>query len=273
MSSTANQATLDKPTGAEAEVVLEATGIDMSFGGNKALSDVSIYLRRAQWTGLIGPNGSGKTTLLNVLSGLYLPSGGQVKLEGVDVTKKSPRKLARAGIVRTFQHPQFAPTLTVMENVLLGSDLRRRRIGLPKKTFTELNERAWHLLEVFGAAEFAGHTPLEAPYGVRKIAEIARAVLADPAVLLLDEPAAGLSREERSEFIDSLRVVRTESPNLAVCLIEHDVRLVAAACENMQALNFGKVLARGTSDEVLDNDAVKEAYLGKSANKVKGQQS
>jgi len=252
---------------AEPEAVLQATGIDMAFGGVKALSDVSITLRRGRWTGLIGPNGSGKTTLLNVLSGLYRPSAGSIVLSGETLSGASPRELSRRGVVRTFQHPQFAEGLSVFDNVLLGTDLRHRRRSLPATEQRLLVERAVHLLEVFGCWDFADHLPSEAPYGARKLAEIARAVLADPVVLLLDEPAAGLSREERAELIGSLKSVREESPELAVCLIEHDVRLVAAACEAMQALNFGKVIAAGTSQEVLANEDVKVAYLGKSASR------
>jgi len=252
------------PAAAAPEVTLKATGIDMAFGGVKALDGVSIQLSRGRWTGLIGPNGSGKTTLLNVLSGLYRPSAGTIVLEGADVSGARPRTLSRRGVVRTFQHPQFAEGLSIFDNVLLGADLRRRR-GLQTVSKRELEDRAVHLLEVFGCWAFAEHVPSEAPYGGRKLAEIARAVLADPVVLLLDEPAAGLSREERAELVDSLKVIRTESPQLAVCLIEHDVRLVAAACETMQALNFGKVIAVGASEDVLANEDVKQAYLGKSA--------
>jgi branched-chain amino acid transport system ATP-binding protein len=239
---------------------LRATGIVMAFGGNVALGGVAIDLPRGQWTGLIGPNGSGKTTLLNVLSGVYRPSEGTVALDGTDVGGARAGALARAGIVRTFQHPQLAESLTIEENLQLGVDLRRRR-GKAEGAAADADE----LLEVFGCTEYAGHLPAQAPYGIRKAVELARAVVADPVVLLLDEPAAGLSKEERAELVTALRWVRERKPDLAVCLIEHDVRLVAAVCSVIQVLNFGKVLAVGSAADVLRDPAVQEAYLGRSA--------
>ncbi|GAA2862796.1 hypothetical protein GCM10010472_20170 [Pseudonocardia halophobica] len=247
------------------EPVLDAAAVDMRFGGVRALDQVSITMAPGQWTGLIGPNGSGKTTLLNVLSGIYLATSGTVRLDGVDITKVGPQAVAKRGLVRTFQHPQLAETLTIQENVLLGADLaRRRRVRTGNAA---VDEDALAMLERFHCAEFASQLPAAVPYGVRKMAELARAVLADPLVLLLDEPAAGLSREERAELVEALGTVRREHPQLAVCLVEHDVRLVAAVCERMQALNFGKVLTSGTSAQVLANEEVRVAYLGRSAAK------
>lgn len=141
----------------------------------------------------------------------------------------------------------------------LGLDLARRR----GRTVTA--SVADEALERFSCAEFAGHLPALAPYGIRKMAEIARAVVADPQVLLLDEPAAGLSREDRVELVTALKALRTTRPELAVCLVEHDVRLVGSVCERMQALNFGRVLAVGPAAEVLGDSRVREAYLGRSA--------
>jgi branched-chain amino acid transport system ATP-binding protein len=240
--------------------VLEAASIDMRFGGVRALSEVDIALVPGQWTGLIGPNGSGKTTLLNVLSGIYLATNGTVRLDGHDITKAGPRTVSRRGLVRTFQHPQLAETLTIGENVLLGADLAARR-GRGRRDEAAARE----VLELFGCGGFADQLPDAVPYGTRKMAELARAMLAEPLVLLLDEPAAGLSREERAELVAALRAVREQYPDLAVCLVEHDVRLVAAVCERMQALNFGKAIATGTSAEVLANEEVRVAYLGRSA--------
>ncbi|MEU7817614.1 ATP-binding cassette domain-containing protein [Pseudonocardia sp. NPDC049154] len=238
---------------------LRARGIVMAFGGNVALNGVDIDLPAGTWTGLIGPNGSGKTTLLNVLSGVYRPSAGTVELAGRSVDGARAGRLARAGIVRTFQHPQLAESLTIRENMLLGVDLRRRRTGAEG-----IDEEVAELLDVFGCAKYEGYLPAQAPYGIRKAVELARAVVADPVVLLLDEPAAGLSKDERAELVASLRWVRDRKPDLAVCLIEHDVRLVAAVCPAIQVLNFGKVLAVGSATEVLTTPAVQEAYLGRS---------
>ncbi len=239
---------------------LRANGIVMAFGGNVALGGVAIDLPRGQWTGLIGPNGSGKTTLLNVLSGVYRPSEGSVRLGSRDVAGATPGSLARKGVVRTFQHPQLAESLTIQENLQLGVDLRRRR-GRAEGADADARE----LLDVFGCTDFAGHTPAQVPYGIRKGVELARAVIADPVVLLLDEPAAGLSKDERAELVTALSWVRERKPDLAVCLNEHDVRLVAAVCPTIQVLNFGRVLAVGSAADVLTDPAVQEAYLGRSA--------
>lgn len=243
------------------DVALEATRIDMAFGGVKALDAVSIELPVGCWTGLIGPNGSGKTTLLNVLSGVYVPSAGRMRIASTELAGKRSRSIALAGLARTFQHPQLAETLTIRENVLLGGDLRRRR-GATRESRATISSRADELLATFGCADYGGHLPAEVPYGVSKTAEIARALLADPAVLLLDEPAAGLSGEERRDLLASFAVLRRHRPELAVCLVEHDVPLVSASCDRLQVLNFGRVIAHGSTSDVLDDESVKTAYLG-----------
>jgi branched-chain amino acid transport system ATP-binding protein len=245
---------------------LVAHGITMRFGGNTALDDVGLTLPRGQWTGLIGPNGSGKTTMLNVLSGIYVPESGRTTLDGVEIQSLRPGPRSRLGVVRTFQHPQLAESLTMWENVLLGVDLRRSRDRRGRVASSEDPiVVARRVVDIFGFTAYADHVPAQAPYGVRKIAEIARAMLASPKVLLLDEPAAGLSREERRELIGALKVIRDARPDMAVCLVEHDIRLVASVCPTIQVLNFGKVLASGTSSDVLQDQSVIEAYLGKSA--------
>ncbi|PUA83124.1 hypothetical protein C7S10_03595 [Nocardioides currus] len=238
----------------------------MRFGGNTALDEVGLTLPRGEWTGLIGPNGSGKTTMLNVLSGIYVPQAGRTTLDGVGIGSLRPGPRSRLGVVRTFQHPQLAESLTMWENVLLGVDLRRSRDRRGRVASAEDPVAvARKVVDIFGFTAYADHVPSQAPYGVRKIAEIARAVVASPKVLLLDEPAAGLSREERRELIAALAVIRDARPDMAVCLVEHDIRLVASVCPTIQVLNFGKVLASGTSSEVLKDQSVIEAYLGKSA--------
>lgn len=239
--------------------VLAAHGIEMQFGGVHALKDVDITFSVGQWTGLIGPNGSGKTTLLNVMSGVYRPTTGSVRISDKDVTGLGPRQVSRHGLVRTFQHPQLAETLTIRENVELGADLASRR-GIKIEARVAIAE----VLDEFNCGDFADELPASVPYGIRKMAEIARAVLAKPQALLLDEPAAGLSREERAELVAALKSLRARRPELAVCLVEHDVRLVAAVCERILVLNLGMVLATGTAEEVLRDERVREAYLGRS---------
>jgi ABC-type branched-subunit amino acid transport system ATPase component len=240
---------------------LRATGVVMSFGGVDALKQVTVDAAPAQWLGLIGPNGSGKTTLLNVLSGLYAPRAGTVELNGTDITHARPANRARLGVVRTFQHPQLAGSLTVLENVLVGSRLAAARHGRRRPDA----ERARALLESFGCGQWADVLPDEAPYGVRKIAEVVRAAAAEPRVLLLDEPAAGLNQEERDELISSLLTFRTAEPDTIVCLVEHDVPLVTRLCLALAVLNAGAVIATGDAAEVLALPAVREAYLGQSA--------
>lgn len=240
-----------------------ANGVSIAFGGVKALDDVHLNLGPGDWTGLIGPNGSGKTTLLNVLSAVYSPDSATISLGGVDLSATGVARRSRAGIVRTFQHPQLAETLTLEENVRLGLDLRRRR-GIGLRTRQQAEEVVAVEIERFGCAAYAHQLPEQAPYGARKMAELARAAVAKPVVLLLDEPAAGLSKEERQELIDALASLRAADPDMATCLVEHDVRLVAAVCPRMQALNFGRVIASGTSAEVLADEQVRSAYLGRS---------
>lgn len=231
---------------------LAALEVDMAFGGNNALENVTLELAAGAWHGLIGPNGSGKSTVLNVLSGVYLPTGGRVVHDGSDITRSKPRARARHGIVRSFQHPLLARSLSLADNVRLGLSARRGRNGI------EVDDA----LEMLGIGDLAGQLPLEAPYGARKLAEIARACVAGPTVLLLDEPAAGLSAEERTELIEALRRIRRQLPDTAVCLVEHDVALVSAVTDTMTVLHSGKVLCSGDPGTVLADPRVAEVYLG-----------
>ncbi|MET7394118.1 ATP-binding cassette domain-containing protein [Dactylosporangium sp. NPDC005572] len=248
--------------------VLSARSVRMAFGGNLAVDDVDLDLAPQQWLGLVGPNGSGKTTLLNVLSGVYRPTAGTILVDDHDVTHQRSQARARLGIARTFQHPQMAETLTIRENIMLGVDLARRRGGR-RVDESALLAQAEALLDIFHCGRFADLLPAHTPYGTRKAAEIARAAIAGPRLLLLDEPAAGLSAEERVELIEALRAIRAANPTLAVCLVEHDLRLVASVCPDLVVLNFGHVIARGPAAEVLSKPEVKEAYLGSgSLNRV-----
>ena len=235
---------------------LVARDIDMTFGGNKALTGVTLALPPGEWHGLIGPNGSGKSTILNVISGVYLPTAGQVLHDGHDITRHKPRRRARAGIVRSFQHPLLAKSLSLADNVALGRNARRRGA-----TGLDTGEA----LEFLGIARFAEVLPEEAPYGARKLAEIARACVAGPRVLLLDEPAAGLSAEERTELVTALQRLRGQLPDTAVCLVEHDVALVRSVVDRMTVLHTGQVLVDGDPATVLADERVAEVYLGTSA--------
>lgn len=234
---------------------LAAVEVDMDFGGVRALQDVNLDLHAGGWHGLIGPNGSGKSTVLNVLSGVYLPVGGRVLHDGADITRRKPRFRARHGIVRSFQHPLLAPSLSLADNVRLGLSARRGRPGPDVDA----------ALGILGLSGLAGQLPLEASYGARKLAEIARACVAAPTVLLLDEPAAGLSAEERVELVEALGRLREELPDTAVCLVEHDVALVRAVVDTMTVLHTGRVLCSGEPGAVLTDPRVAEVYLGRGA--------
>ncbi|WP_127479902.1 ABC transporter ATP-binding protein [Nocardioides pantholopis] len=238
--------------------LLTGTGLTMRFGGVVALNSVDLVLDAGDHLGLIGPNGSGKTTLLNVLSGVYLATSGSIRMDDVELVRRRAGERSRRGIVRTFQHPQMAESLTLHENVQAGERLGRRR-GTKSTT---PGRRSSELLELFGCAEYAHLLPREAPYGAVKLAEVARAAAAEPRLLLLDEPAAGLSAEERTELVAALRRYRDARPDLALCLVEHDVSLVSAVCDRLLVLNAGTMIAQGDPGTVLADSRVRDAYLG-----------
>lgn len=242
---------------------LQTHALGMAFGGVKALQDISITVDEGQWIGLIGPNGSGKSTLLNVLSGVYEATAGDVTYKSSSITRQSARERALGGIVRTFQHPQLAATLTIRENVTLGADLGARRVTRKERRGLA-QRRTEDVLHQFGCSSFADALPDEVPYGIRKMAEVARAAAADPDILLLDEPAAGLSAQERIELIQALSDFRAARPQVSLCLVEHDVTLVRALVESIVVLHAGRMLTQGPADDVLADDRVKAAYLGKS---------
>lgn len=235
--------------------VIEARRISLAFAGNQALADVNLSLMPSHWVGLIGPNGSGKSTMLNVLSGIYAPQGGTITMDGASLRRRPSRHRLRLGVARTFQHPQLVASLTLAENVMLGARSRR----LSRATARDI---ALASLDRLGCTPFAGLLPAEAPYGAQKMAEVARAMVSRPRVLLLDEPAAGLSAVDRHDLLQALRACRQDDPDLAVCLIEHDVSLVTAVCDSLAVLSAGRLIAQGEVSAVLDDPAVQEAYLG-----------
>lgn len=241
--------------------LLDGSAVGMRFGGVHALREVDVALQPGRRLGLIGPNGSGKTTLLNVLSGVYRATSGAISFRGRSIDRLGPGARARLGIVRTFQHPQLAASLTIAENVRLGAALGRRVHG---SSAAEETARVDAALELFGCAAYGEGLPDEVPYGVRKMAEVARAAAVEPVVLLLDEPAAGLSREERTELIEAIERYYREHPQTALCLVEHDVPLVTALCPELLVLAAGQALASGPAEEVVRDEQVRIAYLGEN---------
>jgi len=249
--------------------ILQATEIGLSFGGVKAIDRVSFGVDAGQILSIIGPNGAGKTTLFNVVSGVYRSDRGRVELDGNDVTGLPPDRLAARGLSRTFQNLQIFQRMTVLENVMVGRHLRERRnlladlLRLPAVTRQNRATRdaAMTYLDAVGLGASADKLAGSLDYGACKRLEIARALAAEPKVLLLDEPAAGCNAVE-TEAIDEL-ICQVAGRGLAVVLVEHDMRMVMKISHRILVLNGGRTLTEGTPREVRDNPAVLEAYLGK----------
>jgi branched-chain amino acid transport system permease protein len=249
---------------------LVARGVAKSFGGVTALDGVDLDVRAGEVLAVVGPNGSGKTTLLNCISGTYSPDRGTVHVEGHDVTGKAPDRVARASLSRTFQTPQLMSTLSVLDNVRLGLNHTSRatnlelafRVGRGRRENERANATAMSALEMLGMAELADKLPEEVPHGQQRLVEIARATVSLPAVLLLDEPAAGLTAQEMDELGVLLR--RLADEQVAVVLVEHHVKLVHDVADRVVVLDQGLQLASGTADEVFSDPAVRRVYLGAS---------
>jgi branched-chain amino acid transport system permease protein len=255
----------------ESGVLLEVADLVKRFRGVTAVDGVSLSVRRGEILGVVGPNGSGKTTLFNVISGLYRPSAGQVRLDGRVVSGSRPYRISQLGVARTFQHLRLFRNLTVRENLLVSLDRTRtwwswRYVCWPFGVWRhdrELRRRAAELLTAFGLAQFGGARPAALPYGIQRRLELARAMAAGPRLLLLDEPAAGLNGEEQRQLAGIVRAIRDSG--VTVVLIEHNMGLVMSLCERVVVLDSGTVIGEGMPAEVARQPAVLEAYLGKSA--------
>ena len=235
---------------------LEAREISVRFGGKAALTNTTVVAERGTVTGLIGPNGAGKTTLFNVVCGLLAPDSGQVMLDGDDVTRKPPHKRARHGLARTFQRLELFTSLTVRDNVRVGGDIHDRWSRGRHDTAAETDR----VIELTGLGPIAEREVSEIPTGQARVVELARALMTRPKVLLLDEPAAGQTEEETAAFGHLLR--RLAADGLAICLVEHDMSLVMDVCESIHVLDYGRTIAVGPPEQVRDDPAVIEAYLG-----------
>ena len=264
---------LGEATGATTDdqaAVFGVTGVGVRFGGLVALDDVSFSVGPGQVRGVIGPNGAGKTTLFNVCCGFVRPDTGTVLRHGSPVRGLRPHGLAGMGIARTLQGVGLFAGLTVLENVMVGAE-RHARAGfastlfaLPRSDRDEraLRERALEALDELGVGSYAGRHPGSLPYPVQKRVSLARALAGAPELLLLDEPASGLGSDEMTELGE---LIRSLTARMSVVLVEHHMDLVMSVCDRITVLDFGKVVADGTPDEVRDDPAVIDAYLGEEA--------
>ena len=249
--------------------LLEVVDMSHSFGGLQAVSNYNLNLSPGQISGLIGPNGAGKTTIFNLITGIYKPDEGEVRLEGTNVVGQRSNQIAALGIGRTFQEMRLWRHMTVLEHVkmarysklsygLFGAFLDSPKRRREEEASTEL---ATDYMELFGVDQYADQLVVNLPYGAQRRVEMARALAMEPKVLLLDEPTVGMTPEE---MVDMISVVRKahERFNLAIFLIEHRLRVVRELCQHVQALVFGEVLVEGTPDEVQNHPKVIEAYIG-----------
>ena len=249
--------------------MLEVNHLAIQFGGLRAVDGFNVSIEKGQLYGLIGPNGAGKTTIFNLLTGVYKPTEGFIRLDGQDITGKSTIEINKAGIARTFQNIRLFKDMPVLDNVKVGLHNHHSYstlagiLRLPKyyKVEKEMDEKAMEILKVFDLDKEADTLAGNLPYGKQRKLEIARALATNPKLLLLDEPAAGMNPNETQELMDTIRFVQKHF-GMTILLIEHDMKLVGGICEEVTVLNFGQVLAQGETLKVLKDPAVVTAYLG-----------
>lgn len=250
-------------------MVLEVRNIVKRFGGITALKNISFSIQEGEIYGLIGPNGAGKTTMFNCITNFIEPTEGEIIFRGENITRLKPHLITEKGICRTFQNIRLFPQMTTLQNVMVGGHSRISS-GVFKSVFrsksqkqeeTYLKEKAEELLELVGLAELKDQFAENLAYGQQRRLEIARALASDPKLLLLDEPAAGMNETETENLYELIKKI--QSMGITVLIIEHDMSLVMKLCDRITVLNFGEKLAEGTPEEIQNNEAVIEAYLGK----------
>lgn len=250
--------------------VLEARHLGIEFGGLKAVEDFNLTIGKTEIAGLIGPNGAGKTTVFNLLTKVYQPTNGTVMINGKDTAGLTTVQANKLGIARTFQNIRLFSNMSVEDNVRIGLH-NQYKYGVFSGIFRlpafwvqekKQHEKSLELLSIFDMQDMASVKAGSLPYGAQRRLEIVRALATSPSLLLLDEPAAGMNPHETEELMDNIIKIRDQF-QIAVMLIEHDMRLVMGICEGICVLNYGRIIAKGTADEIQSNPVVIEAYLGK----------
>ncbi len=249
--------------------LLQTKNIGITFGGLRAVDNFELTIEPGELVGLIGPNGAGKTTIFNMLTGVYLPTEGEIFIDGKLVNGKKPYQIVNLGLGRTFQNIRLFADLTVIENIKIAfhKDMTYNTFTgvfrLPKfwKEENEITKKAMDLLSLFDMEEDAENLAKNLPYGKQRKLEICRALATNPKLLLLDEPAAGMNPQETKELMETIHFIRDKF-NVTILLIEHDMNLVMGICERLVVIDYGMIIAKGTPDEIKSNKKVIEAYLG-----------
>ena len=250
--------------------VLDIRNLGIDFGGLTAVDEFTLAIGKTEIAGLIGPNGAGKTTIFNLLTNVYQPTRGSILLQGIDTKGMSTAQVNKLGIARTFQNIRLFGKMSVLDNVKVGLHNSIKCSALSSilhtygyyKAENAARSRCLELLDFMGMADMAQYQAGSLPYGAQRRLEIVRALATNPAIILLDEPAAGMNPSETAELMDHIRRIRDEF-QIAVMLIEHDMNLVMGVCEGIAVVNYGKIIAKGTPEQICNNPAVIEAYLGK----------
>lgn len=251
------------------KIILNAQDISITFGGLKAVTDFNLQLKSDELLGLIGPNGAGKTTVFNILTGVYEPTSGEYEFNGRKIGKEKPSDLVQYGMARTFQNIRLFRHMTVLDNVMVANNFNMKygyftgvfRLPGYWKEEREARDEALELLEIFNLAKYADYIAGNMPYGRQRKLEIARALATGAKVLFLDEPAAGMNPKETEELMETIKLIK-ERFNIAIILIEHDMKLVLGICERLIVLDRGHIIAEGDPMDVVNKGEVIKAYLG-----------